>query len=106
MSPGGPMADSGRLIGHSGPGISARGQVQGMTKTHYLSAAEIADRWQIHRSTVPRVLRQWGVNGIKLGAGRTAPRRFTLESILRVESAAHVPVSRPKPHASLPPVVK
>jgi IS30 family transposase len=58
---------------------------------HYASAAEIAERWNVHRSTVGRIMARHGVAGLKCGQTDQSTRRFAWIDLLKIEKALGIP---------------
>lgn len=53
-----------------------------------LKARAISIRWDCHPSSVIRVMRRYGVGGIKFGVNKQAARRFSLKDVERIEVLA------------------
>ncbi|MEI7821371.1 MAG: hypothetical protein WCK55_10665 [Verrucomicrobiota bacterium] len=58
------------------------------TSKRLLKASAIANRWDCHPSSVIRVMRRYGVSGIKFGATKQSARRFSLKDVETVEKLA------------------
>ncbi len=52
------------------------------------SAADLAEKWGVHRSTVPRIMRRFGFGGSKFGKTRQSSRRFPSSDVEKVEKLA------------------
>jgi len=52
----------------------------------YLSASQIAQRWNCHRTTVGRILYRFGCAGTKFGEAKQAIRRYSLLEVEKVEA--------------------
>ena len=59
-----------------------------MRATYYLTSSQLATRWGVHRSTVLRIMRRYAVATKKFGETKTAPRRFSADSVTKVEALA------------------
>ncbi|MEI6491454.1 MAG: hypothetical protein WCO94_02815 [Verrucomicrobiota bacterium] len=56
--------------------------------TNLHTSAEVGQRWNYHPSHVPRVMRRFGVSGLKFGSTKQSARRFADEDVRRVERLA------------------
>lgn len=62
--------------------------IRGFERRTTAQAAEWPNRWDCHPSSVIRVMRRYGVSGIKFGATKQAARRFSLKDVETVEKLA------------------
>jgi hypothetical protein len=62
----------------------------------FRTASELAERWNVHRSSVPRVLSRFGIQGIKFGSARQAGRRFRAADVDRFEKLTCCPIHQAK----------
>jgi IS30 family transposase len=67
--------------------ISISGVMSNLFKMSF-SAAELAEKWGVHRSTVPRIMHRFGFGGKKFGNTRQASRRFSISDVEKVEMLA------------------
>lgn len=58
------------------------------------SPLELAERWNVHRASVPRIMARYGISGMKFGAAKQAARRFSADDVARVESLAKLHPAR------------
>ena len=63
-------------------------------QNHYVSAAEIAHRWSVHRATVLRIMKRFGCAGIKFGESDQSARRFAWLDVYRIEKVLGIGNSR------------
>lgn len=63
-------------------------------QNHYVSAAEIATRWSVHRATVLRFMKRFGCSGIKFGESDQSARRFAWSDVYRIEKLLGIGNSR------------
>ncbi len=55
------------------------------TSNTYWTAAEIANRWNVHRATVPRVMAGFCFARLKFGCSKQSSRRYAYKDVLAVK---------------------
>jgi hypothetical protein len=57
-----------------------------MQNKNLISAKMLGLRWSVHPTTAVRIMVRFGEGGLKFGDRRQCSRRFSMKSVLRVES--------------------
>lgn len=56
---------------------------------------QLAERWNYHRASIPRLMARFGFPGVKFGSTKQAGRRYSMADVLLVEKLAGVGHMRP-----------
>lgn len=67
------------------------------SRNSHFTTRQVADRWNYHRASIPRLMARYGFFGVKFGPSKQSGRRYSAADVLAVEELAgvgHVAVRR------------